>query len=199
VNKQASMHACMCKRAVVVQVLHRLDMDTSGVLLFAKDARAVAPMHEHFRARRIRKEYLALCLGVPEPSAADVPLVRVSHTGDGHMHVSARIARHAEIGAAACVHAQGKDAHTVMQVLAHRADCDWAGAMPGEACGLAALPGPAHEAEGWRGASLIHCQPLTGALPALAASAACMTACSCSLCSMHDSLLLQHLQHASPC
>ena len=45
--------------------LHRLDQDTSGVLLFAK-ARAVVPgVHRQFRQRAVAKAYLAIVAGVP--------------------------------------------------------------------------------------------------------------------------------------
>ena len=45
--------------------LHRLDMNTSGVVLFAKCPDVVAAMHEQFRKQEVQKQYLALCLGVP--------------------------------------------------------------------------------------------------------------------------------------
>ena len=98
--------------------LHRLDMQTSGVVLFGRTRRAVAPVHEQFRragrqgwslrmcastllrlllllhpaptllaptphptrARRktVRKEYLALALGVPNEAefSVDAPIGR---------------------------------------------------------------------------------------------------------------------------
>ncbi|EFJ48245.1 hypothetical protein VOLCADRAFT_90941 [Volvox carteri f. nagariensis] len=40
-------------------VLHRLDMNTSGLLLFAKRPEVVAGMHRQFRERTLRKLYLA--------------------------------------------------------------------------------------------------------------------------------------------
>lgn len=44
---------------------HRLDRDTSGAQLFARNARAEAELVRLFRERRVDKTYLALCLGVP--------------------------------------------------------------------------------------------------------------------------------------
>ena len=46
-----------------MQGLHRLDVDTSGVLLFAKTADVVPHVHAQFRACKTRKEYLAVVLG----------------------------------------------------------------------------------------------------------------------------------------
>lgn len=49
--------------------LHRLDMNTSGVVLFGKSPDIVAAMHDQFREQRVRKQYLALSLGIPEQSS----------------------------------------------------------------------------------------------------------------------------------
>ncbi|HVN86375.1 MAG TPA: RluA family pseudouridine synthase [Candidatus Binatia bacterium] len=49
-------------------IVHRLDKDTSGVLLIAKDAATLAEMARQFRTREISKEYLALVWGsLPHP------------------------------------------------------------------------------------------------------------------------------------
>ena len=44
-------------------VVHRLDMDTSGLVVFAKTKRAAAGLAMEFRQRRAQKEYLAICQG----------------------------------------------------------------------------------------------------------------------------------------
>ena len=44
--------------------VHRLDLDTSGVLVFATRGKAVAAMMEAFRERKARKGYLAWVAGV---------------------------------------------------------------------------------------------------------------------------------------
>jgi len=50
-------------------VVHRIDRETSGLLLFARDPDAARALSEAFRKRRVRKEYLALVAGMPpEPS-----------------------------------------------------------------------------------------------------------------------------------
>ena len=46
-------------------IVHRLDKDTSGVLLIAKTATALAELGRQFRDRETDKQYLALVWGVP--------------------------------------------------------------------------------------------------------------------------------------
>jgi RluA family pseudouridine synthase len=78
-----------------IYVVHRLDRDTSGVLLFALDAETHRALSMAFEANEIQKRYLALVEGrleLPvEISAALVPARR------GRM----RVARPSELGKAA--------------------------------------------------------------------------------------------------
>ncbi len=55
---------------------HRLDLDTSGVLVFALRRRAEATLHQQFRDRRVEKTYLARVAGWPaaEGGLIDLPL-----------------------------------------------------------------------------------------------------------------------------
>lgn len=46
-------------------IVHRLDKDTSGVLILAKTPRALEHLKKEFKNRRAKKEYLALVYGVP--------------------------------------------------------------------------------------------------------------------------------------
>lgn len=46
-------------------LVHRLDKDTSGVLLIARTAAALADLGDQFRQREIAKQYLALVAGLP--------------------------------------------------------------------------------------------------------------------------------------
>ena len=48
-------------------VVHRLDRETSGVLLFARTAEAHRTLCLAFEERRVRKSYVAFTLGVPSP------------------------------------------------------------------------------------------------------------------------------------
>lgn len=43
-------------------LLHRLDLDTSGVVVVARTAAAFQDLYAQFRAGRVRKEYLAVCV-----------------------------------------------------------------------------------------------------------------------------------------
>jgi 23S rRNA pseudouridine1911/1915/1917 synthase len=48
-------------------IVHRLDKETSGVIIAAKDAEAQAFLAAQFKDRTTRKEYLAITRGVPRP------------------------------------------------------------------------------------------------------------------------------------
>jgi 23S rRNA pseudouridine1911/1915/1917 synthase len=53
-------------------IVHRLDKDTSGVMLVAKDVATHAALAELFRARAVGKEYLALVHGVPRLTQGEI-------------------------------------------------------------------------------------------------------------------------------
>jgi 23S rRNA pseudouridine1911/1915/1917 synthase len=55
-------------------IVHRLDRDTSGVLLVAKSDRAHQLLSRQMRQRTLRKEYLALVAGVPKVRKGEVTL-----------------------------------------------------------------------------------------------------------------------------
>jgi len=55
-------------------IVHRLDRDTSGVLLVAKTDRAHQLLSRQMRQRSLRKEYLALSAGVPRVRKGEVAL-----------------------------------------------------------------------------------------------------------------------------
>jgi 23S rRNA pseudouridine1911/1915/1917 synthase len=57
-------------------IVHRLDKDTSGVLLAAKTLEAQKKLIEMFANRRINKEYLAVCHGNPGTGTVDAPIGR---------------------------------------------------------------------------------------------------------------------------
>ncbi len=67
-------------------VVHRLDRDTSGVLLFAKRADAHRKLCGLFESRRVHKTYLAIVDGVVgKPGVIDKP---IREFGSGRMGVS---------------------------------------------------------------------------------------------------------------
>src|SRR6266540_811225 len=55
-------------------IVHRLDRDTSGVLLVAKSDLAHASLSRQMKKRAMRKEYLALVAGVPKVRKGEVAL-----------------------------------------------------------------------------------------------------------------------------
>ena len=71
------------------KLVHRLDKDTSGVLLVARSARAASHFSKAFSGRTARKVYWALVVGVPSAEAGviDLPLAKQPGTGGEKMHV----------------------------------------------------------------------------------------------------------------
>ncbi len=57
-------------------IVHRLDKDTSGVLLAAKTTQAHAKLVELFAERRIQKHYLAVCVGAAKEGLIDAAIKR---------------------------------------------------------------------------------------------------------------------------
>ena len=55
-------------------IVHRLDRDTSGVLIIAKTADAAAHLQRQFAQRTTKKTYLAVTDGVPKLTAAKIDL-----------------------------------------------------------------------------------------------------------------------------
>ncbi|MBP7243010.1 RluA family pseudouridine synthase [Amaricoccus sp.] len=65
------------------RLVHRLDRDTSGVLLLARSARAAAGLAKAFQARDARKIYWAVTAGAPRPAAATIRYGLVKAGGHG--------------------------------------------------------------------------------------------------------------------
>jgi 23S rRNA pseudouridine1911/1915/1917 synthase len=55
---------------VFLGVLHRLDRNVSGVILFAKTSKGAARLSEQIRDRLIKKIYHAVVIGIPSPASA---------------------------------------------------------------------------------------------------------------------------------
>jgi 23S rRNA pseudouridine955/2504/2580 synthase len=60
------------------RLVHRLDRDTSGVLVLGKTPAAAAALAQAFAGRRAHKTYWAIVLGAPDPAKGDIelPLVK---------------------------------------------------------------------------------------------------------------------------
>lgn len=58
------------------KITHRLDMATSGILMFAKHRDAEVAVSKMFQARTVKKNYIALVQGqIAEQGSVDVPLI----------------------------------------------------------------------------------------------------------------------------
>jgi 23S rRNA pseudouridine955/2504/2580 synthase len=83
-------------------LVHRLDRDTSGVLLIAKSRRIAADLGELFRSRQAKKIYWALVEGVPKPTQGRISLYLAKGAGmekargAGRDLEKMRIARHGD-------------------------------------------------------------------------------------------------------
>ncbi len=87
-------------------LVHRLDRDTSGVLLVARNRKVAAELGEIFRSRQARKIYWALVEGVPRPAQGRISLFlakgeamgdkRGPATGDRAAAERMRVAKHGE-------------------------------------------------------------------------------------------------------
>lgn len=73
------------------KLVHRLDRDTSGVLLVARTARAAAELARQFADKSIRKTYQALVRGVPEPRSGLIALPLRKAIADGQPEGQERV------------------------------------------------------------------------------------------------------------
>ena len=74
----AMLDALRFDAAEAPRLVHRLDRDTSGVLLLARHAAAARELTALFRNRQLQKLYWALVVGVPKPAQGriDAPLAK---------------------------------------------------------------------------------------------------------------------------
>jgi 23S rRNA pseudouridine955/2504/2580 synthase len=64
------------------KLVHRLDRETSGVLVLAKNDFSAAKLSESFRGHTARKYYWAMVHGVPKPKQGKINMALLKH-GDG--------------------------------------------------------------------------------------------------------------------
>ncbi|CAK0749708.1 Pseudouridine synthase [Azospirillaceae bacterium] len=72
------------------RLVHRLDKETSGVLLLARNVKAASALAEAFRTRNAHKLYWALTVGAPRPlqGRIDAPLIKAVERGGERMVVN---------------------------------------------------------------------------------------------------------------
>jgi 23S rRNA pseudouridine955/2504/2580 synthase len=71
------------------RLVHRLDKDTSGVLVIARSAAAAADLARAFRDKTTRKIYWALAVGRPKPAEGRISLALAKQAGPGGERVRA--------------------------------------------------------------------------------------------------------------
>ena len=74
------------------RLVHRIDKDTSGILLIAKTRLAASTLAKTFRSRSARKVYWALVPGVPRPAQGRISTYLAKDEGAERM----RVARHGD-------------------------------------------------------------------------------------------------------
>ncbi|KPF73973.1 pseudouridine synthase [alpha proteobacterium AAP81b] len=118
----AMLDALQFDAATRPRLVHRLDKDTSGVLLLARTARAAAWYAKVFASRDARKFYWALTIGVPAIAAGDIdaPLAKQPGTGGEKMHVDIEAGRKARTRYRVLDRAAGRAAWVEFQPLTGR-------------------------------------------------------------------------------
>jgi len=100
------------------RLVHRLDKDTSGVLVLARSPAAAAWLTAAFREKTVRKVYWALVCGVPKPERGEIALPLAKQVlGKGERVVAGS--------------GEGKAARTLYAVLEHAGrKAAWLALMP---------------------------------------------------------------------
>jgi len=67
-----------CQKGIRPGIVHRLDKDTSGLLMVAKTHEAKLELQQQLAARKTRREYLAIAIGVPKQlnGVVNLPIAR---------------------------------------------------------------------------------------------------------------------------
>jgi tRNA pseudouridine32 synthase/23S rRNA pseudouridine746 synthase len=80
-GRKPELHDCLIARVQVAhpdaRVVHRLDMATSGLIVFARGAQAQRRLNAAFAAREVEKTYVAIVDGLiaDDEGAIDLPLI----------------------------------------------------------------------------------------------------------------------------
>lgn len=115
-DKQDSLLGRLQTHDPDIWAVHRLDRDTSGILVFGRHREAIGQLGRQFQARTVDKRYVALVAGSPREDA-------------GEIHLAMRYAP--EIKPRQVVDpVHGKPAHTHWQVLTRHANSTLMALMP---------------------------------------------------------------------
>ncbi len=86
------------KKQLITGVVHRLDRDVSGVMLFALTPMALKNLNRQFEERKVRKTYVAILENAPSEGAAEVRHWLVKDTQNRRAIVATSKNRHAKEG-----------------------------------------------------------------------------------------------------
>jgi 23S rRNA pseudouridine1911/1915/1917 synthase len=76
-------------------IVHRIDKDTSGLVVAAKSDRAHQGLAAQFAAHEVERHYLALCHGAPDPADPRLSGLRgVSWEAGAVLRIATRLDRH---------------------------------------------------------------------------------------------------------
>lgn len=101
-GKEISLKMMLREKYGNIWTVHRLDRDTSGVILFAKDEATHQLLNQQFEDRQTEKIYTGLVIGVPTTESGSITSPIAEHpAGDGRM----------------MTHAKGKPSHTDYRIL----------------------------------------------------------------------------------
>ena len=104
------------------RLVHRLDKDTSGVLLIARGAAAAAFFTRAFREKTTRKTYWAAVIGLPQLAQGRIDLALAKRAGAGGIRGAERVEVDDE---------DGKSAVTYYRVMDHVGDrASWLALLP---------------------------------------------------------------------
>ena len=103
-------------------IVHRLDRETSGLMVIARSDEAHRELSRQFHDREVSKEYLALCHGKPETTSGEIDLP----LGRSLTNPKKRVVRHDK---------EGRDAFTSWQLKRvlgdqHEQTCCWFHCFP---------------------------------------------------------------------
>lgn len=69
-------------------IVHRLDKDTSGILVVAKNDKAQEILAEQFKSRTVHRIYFAMCMGVPREGKGRITSYLARHPTDRKKYAS---------------------------------------------------------------------------------------------------------------
>lgn len=101
-GKERSLKTWLAERYGAIYPVHRIDRDTSGIIVFARTPEAQQHLSEQFEHRKTEKFYLGFTVGCPAEASG---------------HIEAPIAEHPARNGTMIIHRNGKAAHTEFNLL----------------------------------------------------------------------------------